>query len=187
MRSPHYFIIKPYNGVRYTNTKKIGEVNYIVSSSIEDYTVTNRFGIVQSVPSWYDGEIKANDIVIVHHNTFRKYYDMNGNESSNWNYVRDNVFLIDIEQIYMFKSDDDVWNAVSPYCFVAPILNDNSTVIAEKYVEKSSYGIIKYLPSDAESVTVGDEIVFKPGSEYEFTVDDEKLYRMKVGNICLRV
>jgi len=80
MRSPHYFVIRPNKGVRYDNMRQYGDKDFIISSSQEDHTVTNRIGIVESVPIGYDGNIKPGDQIIVHHNVFRIYYDMKGNE-----------------------------------------------------------------------------------------------------------
>ena len=33
MKSPFYFIVKAYNGKRYDNTKKLEDIDFIVSSS----------------------------------------------------------------------------------------------------------------------------------------------------------
>jgi co-chaperonin GroES (HSP10) len=48
-------------------------------------------------------------------------------------------------------------------------------------------GTIRYINEQLESFGLkeGDEISFKPESEYEFTVDGEKLYRMFTDNITL--
>jgi len=53
------------------------------------------------------------------------------------------------------------------------------------YVEKSTFGHIVYLPEGEKELEVGMEASFKPGSEYEFKIDGEKLYRMRTRNICL--
>ena len=42
MKSPFGFIVTPVNDTRYDNVKKIGEVDFITSSSKEDHTVSNR-------------------------------------------------------------------------------------------------------------------------------------------------
>mgnify|MGYP003629365047 FL=1 len=78
MRSTFQFLVKPVDGVRYSHTKKIGEKDFIISSSQEDHKATNRYAEVLSIPIVYSGEIKVGDTLIVHHNVFRKYYDMNG-------------------------------------------------------------------------------------------------------------
>jgi hypothetical protein len=46
MKSPFYFIAKPVDGKRYANTKDIGGVELIVSTSEEDHKFSNRFAEV---------------------------------------------------------------------------------------------------------------------------------------------
>ena len=53
MRSPFYFIVKPMNGKRYNNTKDIGGVDLIVSTSEEDHKFSNRYGEVVELPLGY--------------------------------------------------------------------------------------------------------------------------------------
>lgn len=187
MKSPHYFIIKPYNGVRYDNIRKFGNVDFIISSSIEDHTVTNRFAVVISAPQWYQGPISEGDIIVVHHNTFRLYYDMKGNESSSWCHYRDDLFMVDYEQIYLYKKQDDNWMSTYPYVFVEPIKNDFSDKVVNHYYYKTTFGNIVHLPEENNNLCVGDEISYMPGSEYEFKIDDKKLYRVKMQYICLKV
>jgi co-chaperonin GroES (HSP10) len=49
------------------------------------------------------------------------------------------------------------------------------------------HGVIKYSNKQLEQLGVneGDEVCFTPNSEYEFYVDEEKLYRMFTNNIAL--
>jgi len=185
MHSPNYFIIKPYNGVRYDNIKKFGDVDFVMSSSVEDHTVTNRFAVVQSTPSWYEGPIIPGDVVVVHHNTFRLYYDMDGREASSWTFYKDDIYLVDIDQMYLYRRDEGPWKAIAPYAFVKPQKNENDSAVLTHYVEKSTFGHIVYLPEGEKELEVGMEASFKPGSEYEFKIDGEKLYRMRTRNICL--
>ena len=187
MTSPNYFIIRPYNGARYDNIRKFGDIDFIISSSIEDHTVTQRLAIVVATPDWYEGPISKDDIVVVHHNTFRLYYNMSGNETSGWCYVKDDIYILDYEQIYLYKKDNQEWMANYPYCFIKPQLNDNSTLVLNHYVRKGLYGNVEFLPEGVTEISIGDEITFKPGSEYEFKIDGEILYRVKLKNICLKI
>ena len=50
--------------------KKIGNVDFITSTSKEDHTASNRYAEVVSVPINYKGEISSGDILLVHHNVF---------------------------------------------------------------------------------------------------------------------
>ena len=93
MRSPFHFLIKPLGGNRYKHTKDINGVDFIVSSSQEDHTATNRYAEVVEPPIVYNGDIKKGDILIVHHNVFRKYYDMKGREKRALLFLRKNFII----------------------------------------------------------------------------------------------
>ena len=71
MKSPYCFIIKPFDGRRYDNLRTYGDISFIISSSQDDHTVSNRFAIVESVPIYYDGPVLPGDLVVVHHNVFK--------------------------------------------------------------------------------------------------------------------
>jgi len=185
MISPHYFVVTPMNGQRYDNIRDYGGKEFIISSSQEDHTVTNRVAVVQSVPIGYDGPIKKDDLVIVHHNVFRIYYDMKGNDRSSWNHYKGDVFMIEHEQLFLYKSPDGDWNAPYPYCFVEPVSKMESKV-ATLGVEEHLVGSIAFIP-DNTLLKKGDMVSFIPESEYEFNIDSRKLYRMKIKNLCLKL
>ena len=78
MKSPYSFLVTPINDRRYNNIKKIGEVDFITSTSEEDHKASNRFATVKATPLGYKGEIKKGDVLVVHHNVFKFYNDMYG-------------------------------------------------------------------------------------------------------------
>lgn len=186
MKSPHYFIIEPFNGKRYDNIHKYGNCELIISSSQEDHTVTNRIGVVLDIPLYYDGPIKKGDIVVVHHNVFRIYYDMQGNERSSWNFYKDNLFIVDIDQIFLYRKPSGKWNAPFPYCFIEPIKRIDSDIVSTGEYE-SLHGKVVYYPKSNNIINKNDIIYFEPESEYIFEIDNRKLYRMKLKNICLKI
>ena len=66
MRSLDCFIVKPLGGKRYNNTEDIDGKEFILSSSQEDHTVTNREAIVVGLPLRdYNGPISVGDTVVV--------------------------------------------------------------------------------------------------------------------------
>jgi len=178
MRSPFYFIVKPLEGKRYNNTKNIGGLDVITSSSEEDYKFSNRKAIVQELPLNYNGPIKIDDILLVHHNVFKFYNDMKGRQQSGKSYFKDDLFFIDNDQFYMYNQDGK-WHSHDRYCFVKPMKKQESSIFKrgneEPLMGEMAYPN-KYLLS--KGVERGQKIVFKPDSEYEFEVDGEKLYRM---------
>ena len=76
MKSPFYFITKSENGKRYNNTKEIGGVDFITSTSEEDHRFSSRYAEVIETPLGYTGPIEKGDTLLVHHNVFKFYNDM---------------------------------------------------------------------------------------------------------------
>ena len=187
MRSPFYFIAKPINGKRYDNTKMFGDVEFIVSTSEEDHKFSNRFAEVVELPLGYKGPIKVGYTLLVHHNVFKFYNDMKGRQKSGKSFFRDDLFFIDADQFFMYN-DGYNWNAYDRYCFVKPIPVTES-YIKKPISEEPLVGIMKY-PNEYlldKGVKAGDMVCFSPDSEYEFTVDEEKLYRMYDHQITIKL
>jgi len=185
MKSPFQFIVKPVMGKRYNNTKDIGGIDFIVSTSQEDHKFSNRYAEVISTPINYSGPIKTGDTLLVHHNVFKFFYDMKGREKSGKSFFKDDLFFLDNDQFFMYKHNDE-WFAHDRYCFVKPVSTEDSYIF-KPFSEEPLIGVMKY-PNKylkLKGVNSGDKISFKPESEYEFDVDDEKLYRMYDHQITL--
>lgn len=187
MQSPFYFITKPISGKRYKNTKEIGGIELIVSTSEEDHRFSNREAEVLEVPIDYNGPIKVGDKLLVHHNVFKFYNDMKGRRKSGKSFFKEDIFLIDDEQFFMYHNETG-WHAHDRYCFVQPIKPEES-FIYKPIEEEPLMGIMRY-PNEAlmnAGIKPGDKVCFKPESEYEFTVDEEKLYRMYDHQITIKL
>ena len=187
MKSPFYFIVTPLKGKRYDNTKEISGLDIIVSTSEEDHNFSNRYAEVLELPLRYEGPIQIGDILLVHHNAFKFYNDMKGKQKSGRSFFRDDVFLIDSEQFFLYKRDG-IWNSYDKYCFVKPIPVIDS-YIKKPFSEEPLMGIMKY-PNEyliSKGIAAGDMVCFAPDSEYEFNVDDEKLYRMYDHQITIKL
>ena len=180
------FIVKPLNGRRYDNIKEIAGLDFITSVSQEDHTSSNRYAEVIETPINYTGEITKGDILLVHHNVFKIYYDMKGREKSGASYFKDDLFFVDYEQFFLYKHNG-IWKSHSKYCFIKPIKTKDS-LITKNCSEEPLFGIIKYINNELLSLGLkeGDEISFEPDSEYPFEVEGEKLYRMFTNNIALK-
>jgi hypothetical protein len=185
MQSPHSFIVQPLKGKRYDNTKNFGEVEFIVSSSQEDHKFSNRYGIVVSLPLNYCGPIEIGDMLLVHHNVFKYYYDMKGIQKSGRSFFKDDLFFIDNDQFFLYNKKGK-WYAHDKYCFVKPVPKTESTIY-KRGTEEPLVGTMvypnKYL--DSKGVKKGALVSFQPDSEYAFDIDGEKLYRMYDHQITL--
>jgi hypothetical protein len=185
MQSPYSFIVKPLDNKRYNNTTKIGDVDFITSTSEENHKASNRFAKVVSLPINYKGEVKKGDTLVVHHNVFKFYNDMYGRRKSGKSFFREDLFFIDPDQFYLYKSGDE-WRGYDKYCFIKPIPKKDSFLKKGGSVEPLM-GEIKYINKQLEDLglKIGDTISFQPESEYEFIIDEEVLYRMYTNNITL--
>lgn len=187
MRSPFYFIAKPINGRRYDNTKDIEGTELIVSTSEEDHKFSNRYAEVVELPLGYTGPVQQGDILLVHHNVFKFYNDMRGRQKSGKSFLRDDYFMIDFEQFFMYKHDS-TWNTHDRYCFVKPIPAIDS-YIKKPFSKEPLMGVMRY-PNEylkSKGVNEGDLVCFAPNTEYEFSVDGEKLYRMFDHQITIKL
>lgn len=187
MKSPFNFIVRPYNGRRYDNVKEIGGVDFITSSSQEDHTVSNRYAEVIETPIGYKGEIVPGDTIIVHHNVFKYFYDMKGRQKSGKSFFKDDLFLVDDYQYYLYSSGDS-WKAEDLFCFVKP-LPKQEYYLKTSGTEQPLIGVIKYTNNKLLSLGInqGDTVSFIPDSEYEFDIDGEKLYRVLTNSITIKL
>jgi len=187
MRSPFYFIAKPLKGKRYDNTKDISGVEIVVSTSEEDHMSSNRYAEVVEVPLGYNGPITPGDILLVHHNVFKYYNDMKGRQKSGKSFFRDDNFFIEMDQFFMYKKGS-TWNTHDKYCFVKP-LPAIDCYIKKLFTNEPLMGIMKY-PNEyliSKGIKAGDVVCYKFDAEYEFTVDDEKLYRIMDHQITIKL
>ena len=187
MRSPFYFIAKPLKGKRYDNTKDISGIEFIVSTSEEDHKFSNRYAEVVAIPLGYTGPIIIGDILLVHHNAFKFYNDIKGRQKSGKSFFRDDIFFIEPDQFFMYKHEG-TWYSYDRYCFVKPMPATES-YIKKPFSEEPLMGTMKY-PNEyliSKGIKSGDTVCFVPDSEYEFTVDGEKLYRMYDHQITIKI
>ena len=126
MKSPYSFIVKPMGGNRYVGSKDIEGVDFIVNTSEENHKASNRIAEVVETPISYGGDIKAGDLLIVHHNVFKFYNDMYGRKKSGRSFLKDDLFFVDSSQFYMYGRDGQ-WFAHDRYCFIKPIEKRSKT------------------------------------------------------------
>jgi len=178
MESVYNFVVTP-KGDRYNNTKEVNGGKLILNTEIFNHQYVNREAIVVSTPMVGQTDIKPGDTVLVHHNVFRRWHDVKGREKNSRSYFDESTYFITQDQIFLYKKDDK-WKAPKGYCFVIPLKATNQFNTES---EKPLQGIVKY--SDG-TVEVDDLIGFKPGSEYEFVVDGERLYRVLSNFITIK-
>jgi len=97
MQSLFSFIVEPKNG-RYDNEVDIDGKKLIINTTMDDHKYVNRVGVVKSIPKIGKTNIKIGDEVIVHHNVFRRFYDVRGIEknSSSYSWIQDHLACLKV-------------------------------------------------------------------------------------------
>lgn len=178
MKSLYSFIVKPLNE-RYDNVQKVDDKTLIINTGIENHRFVSKKAAVVSTPAAYTSKIKVGDELYVHHNIFRRWYNMKGEEKNSSTFFKDDLYFVSPEQIYMYNLKPHL-----DYCFVKPLKNQN---LLENRKEQPNVGIMKYSNNTLEAVgiTPGTLITFTPNSEFEFIIEGERLYCMKSNDIAL--
>ena len=178
MKSIYNFVVTP-KGERYNNKKKVGDSELILNTEIYNHQFVNRIAIVISTPIVGDTDIQPGDEVIVHHNVFRRWNDVRGVEKNSRSYFDESTYFINHDQIFLYKRDEK-WTAPKGYCFIKPLKAvDQFNIESEKHLQ----GIVKYSDGTAE---INDLVGFNPSSEYEFVINDERLYRVLSNFITIK-
>jgi|TARA_B100000035_G_scaffold63862_1_gene51757 hypothetical protein len=185
MQSLFSFIVEPKNG-RYDNEVDIDGKKLIINTTMDDHKYVNRVGIVKSIPKIGKTNIKIGDEVIVHHNVFRRFYDVRGIEKNSSSYFKEDLYFCFYDQIFLYKQDNE-WKAPFDFCFVKPIVENKKQLVTVQK-ERPRVGILKYGNSslDAFKVNEGSLVGFSPSSEYEFVIDNDRLYRMRTNDITIK-
>ena len=170
MRPVQDIIIKPF-GDRYNNTCKVGDKDLILNTEIFNHQYVNRKAIVFNLPIYNPLGLRKDDVVIVHHNVFRRWHNVKGVEKNSRSFLNEDEYLVSVDQIFMYNRNN-IWNTTPGFTFVKPI---KSTDKFNKDKEKPLVGIVKY----SDGAFLPTQLVgFTPSSEYEFVIDGERLYRV---------
>ena len=171
------YIISPI-GNRYNNSVRVDNKELVLNTEVFNHQYINRCAKIIATPLLFQSPLNVGDEVIVHHNIFRRWHDVKGRERNSRSYWKDNKYIISKDQIYLYKKDN--WIAMPGYSFVKP-LEAISTYNTEN--ERPLIGIIKY--SD-ETFNKEELVGFKPGSEFEFIINGERLYRVMNNFITIK-
>lgn len=176
VKSPFKFIVKPLNGELYNNTKVVAGKVLVINTSIEEAYDVQRFAEIIELPLIYKGNAKVGDICVVQHNCFRITYSDKGVPTYSNHYLKDNLFHIDSELIYLLIRDGKKIG-FEDNVFVEPISVETQF---EGKIESPHIGIVQISNPKLEKigVTEGTKIAFYRGAEYEFLIDEQRLYKM---------
>ena len=183
MKSLYDFIVKPL-GERYENEIKIGDKTLVLNTKIESFKSVNNLAVVVETPKAIKTSIKVGDIIVIHHNVFRVFYDMKGVKKNSRSYFKDGLYFCAIDQVYLYKNTGD-WKTFGDRCFVAPIKSRDSLTLDK---EEKLIGILKYGNKSLEALEInpGDLVGYTPNGEWEFIIDKERVYCMKSNDIVIK-
>ena len=177
------FIVKPV-GSRYENSIDIDGKELIVNTKIESFKSVNNMAEVVSIPLAYKTDIKVGDTVIIHHNVFRRFYDMKGKQKNSRSYFKEDLYFCSSDQIYLYKTDTE-WKSFGDRCFIKPLKNINHLKLDK---ERRLIGILKYGNDSLKELKInpGDLVGYTPFGEYEFVIEGQRLYCMKSNDIVIK-
>ena len=170
MKAINSYIVKPI-GNRYKNSVNINDKELIINTSIEDAKYVNRLAEIISLPMSFDTELKIGDTVLIHHNVFRRWYDVKGREKNSKSYFEDNKYFVQKDQVYAYKRDK--WKPLQGYCFVQPFIEELSM---NRKIEHPNKGVVIY---GNEEFNEGDVVSYTPFSQYEFVLEGKRLFRVQ--------
>lgn len=181
MRAPYEFIVKPV-GDRYSNKIKIDSNELILNSNIENHKFVNVIAEVLSTPLNLKTDVEPGDLLLVHHNVFRRFYDIRGNEKNSKSYFMDGKYFVALDQVFMHH--DDSWKCFNNRCFVKPLQSDN---VLDVNIRKKNYGVLVHGNKELKQLKVneGDIVNYKNKREFEFLINNELLYCMKSNDILI--
>ena len=171
MKSPYNYVISP-SGERYNNSVDVEGKSLIVNTEIFNHEYVNREAKVHSCPTMLDTSIKPGAKAIVHHNVFRRWYDVKGVERNSKAWFNEDKYIVSNEQIFLYDNGDG-WKAVDGFTFVQPLKLQKDFITDEQ--EDPTRGIVVY---NDGTYNKGDIVSFTPFSKYEFVVEGKRLYRV---------
>jgi|TARA_R110001592_G_scaffold241611_1_gene502016 hypothetical protein len=175
MKSVYDIVVSPV-GSRYTNKKKLDNSELILNTDTFRHEFVNREAIVKSLPIIGKTNIRVGDIVIVHHNLFRRWHDVRGEEKNSYGYFNEQNYFVSLDQVFLIKRKEQ-WICPDGYCFVKPIVNKSIFSVKK---EEPLKGVLKHADKKLKEAGLkeGDLVGFSPDDEYEFVIDGQRLYRI---------
>ena len=82
----------------------------------------NRIATVISTPLEVKTPIEKGDDIIVHHNVFRRWFDIRGAEKNSTSFLSEDTYFVTEDQVFAYKRDEE-WKGLPDFCFVKPVEN----------------------------------------------------------------
>ena len=99
-----------------------------LNTKIENFKFVNNLAIVIKTPIAYNTPIKVGDVIVIHHNVFRTFYDIKGNKKKSRSWFKEDLYFCSLDQIYLYKNKKD-FKSINNRCFVITNINKCSIFI----------------------------------------------------------
>tara|TARA_R110001606_G_scaffold14377_1_gene60843 strand:+ start:3182 stop:3787 length:606 start_codon:yes stop_codon:yes gene_type:complete len=177
------FVVKTVDG-RYNNKKSIEGEELILNTELENHNYVSRIAEVVYEPYKNKTGISVGDKVVVHHNVFRRFRDIRGEEKNSKSYYGDGMYIVQPNQVYAYKkAKNKDWVSCEGFNLIKPI---KETKMFSSYFEKQLVGILKIKDPELNGLSEGDLVGFGPSSEYEFIIGTQRLYRVPTTSITIK-
>ena len=180
MNSIYNFIIT--TGNRYNNSVDVEGKELIINTEIteRDAEYVNRVGTVIGTPLAIETPVETGDEVIVHHNVFRRWYDIRGKEKNGGSFISEDTYRVAMDQVFAYRKPNGEWLSTPGYVFVKPIKER-----ADVWDTSAELNLMGNVVIGHEDIGCdrGALVGFKPDSEYPFYINDELMYRIYLNDI----
>ena len=161
MQSVYSFVVSP-KGSRYNNTKDVDGKKLILNTDIFNHQFTNREAVVLEEPKINNTSIRKGDTVLVHHNVFRRWTDVRGDEKNSKNYFEEDKYIVHEDQIFLYKHEEE-WLPMKGFCFIQPIKAKGDFDIDQ---EEPLKGIVEYTDGTVKKlIKVAKEAIVDSGDD----------------------
>ena len=114
----------------------------------------------------------------MHHNIFRRWTDVKGNEKNSRSYWKEDKYLITEDKIFLYKQKE--YKAMPGFSFVKPLKAIDNFNIED---ERPLIGVVKY----SDGTFNKEELVgYLPRIQCEDFINGERLYRVKNNFITIK-
>ena len=164
-----------------------------VNSTIESVAHVTRIATVIDAPSFVS--VKKGDKVVCHHNIFVEKNTMKGKRMSDY-HIEGKKYFVPFELVFAYIRDGE-FCSLSPFCFVKPIEQEDKVV--DGFIidtnDKNSYkgrlsneGIMVHPNKELLKMGIkrGSRVIYKPYTRYEFSINNEILYKMSTKDIVAK-
>ena len=190
MRSLFYAIVQCEQA--YLNERELsGGVRIVTNTTVESVSHLNRIGKVLTAPE--DTVLEEGMEVIMHHNIVRKRNDTAGERIDSDYALGRNQYYVPLDLIFAYRHPGEEWEALAPYCFLRPIENEEKVTPAgiilppmEKYVNQEAEAWILNKELREWGVEKGDIVGYGENQEYEFEIDGQTLYRVRMPKLLYK-